>query len=220
MSYFPVFVSGICGLLLILLVGALIINTSFRGDVLGGEGEATVLGLLSIKGVAIVLLCGLFLGGFIYPLKYFTEPSTEPSSDEIEDIIRVGLENRDTEGAYTGSLMNMIENLPPSSLLGKKLVELAEARHSPFNFSSRPVKLSLGSNIPQGFVGVCEHSDFIKKNIVVFILGDNNEMLHKISLFADLNYAFPCSGDLEMLLINVQDISKPNKSKSFAKRTL
>lgn len=64
----PILISSVCGFLLICLVMALIFSSRFRDDVLGGEGEATVAGVLSVKGVAIVLLCALFLGGFIYPL--------------------------------------------------------------------------------------------------------------------------------------------------------
>ena len=36
---------------------------------LGGTGEASVLGVLTVKGVAIVLLCALFVGGLIYSVQ-------------------------------------------------------------------------------------------------------------------------------------------------------
>lgn len=218
MSYFPIIVSSICGLLLVLLVSALIINKSFRSDVLGGEGEATVLGLLSIKGVVIVVLCGLFLGGFIYPLKYCTKLGI----NKVEEQIRAGLESKSTESAFASSLINIIEKSPPDSLLSKKLIELAEARKTPFHFPSRKVELTLGENTPPvGFVGVCEQSDFIKKNIVVYLIGDNNEMLYHRSVFADSKYAFPCHEDTEKLVINKNELSSSlNQGNPFAKLSL
>ena len=77
MTYLPIIISSVCGLLLISLVGALIFSQSFRNDVLGGEGEATVLGIISVKGVAIVLLCGIFVGGLLYPLQFATNTNNE-----------------------------------------------------------------------------------------------------------------------------------------------
>ncbi len=81
----PVLVSGVCGLLLVVLVGAFILSAGFRDAVLGAQGEATVTGILSVKGVAIVLLCGLFLAGLLIPLGYIQQPvavdETKPGLD-------------------------------------------------------------------------------------------------------------------------------------------
>lgn len=55
-------------LLLIALVAALITRRDFRDAVLGGPGEASIVGLLTVKGVAIVLLCGLLIGGILFAL--------------------------------------------------------------------------------------------------------------------------------------------------------
>lgn len=80
----------ICALLLFGLVAALILSKSFRSDVLGGEGEASILGMLSVKGVSIVLLCALFIGGLLYPLKFATDAqlgkgnTTRDNSSNVE----------------------------------------------------------------------------------------------------------------------------------------
>lgn len=61
-------IGATCSILLVALVTALIFSSSFRNDVLGSEGEARILGIISVKGVSIVVLSALFLGGLIYPL--------------------------------------------------------------------------------------------------------------------------------------------------------
>ena len=85
MDLFPILISGLCGLLLLALIGALIFSQTFRNDVLAGEGEASVLGVLSVKGVAIVLLCGLFLGGLLYPLRFVPDNNNELLPRSIVD---------------------------------------------------------------------------------------------------------------------------------------
>lgn len=77
-SGLPLLISGVCALALIGLIAGLIVSSTFRNDVLGGEGEASVLGLISVKGVAIVLLCALFVGGMIYPMS--ATPSIQPAN--------------------------------------------------------------------------------------------------------------------------------------------
>ena len=66
------------GVLLAALVVAFIVNADFRTAVLGSPGEATVFGLISVKGVVIVLLCALLMGGVMYPLRTLT--STAPAN--------------------------------------------------------------------------------------------------------------------------------------------
>lgn len=56
----------ISSIILISLIGALIFKDSFRKDILISEGEATIFGILNVKGVAIVVLTGLFLGAIIW----------------------------------------------------------------------------------------------------------------------------------------------------------
>ncbi|MDQ7016203.1 MAG: hypothetical protein Q9N68_07500, partial [Gammaproteobacteria bacterium] len=90
-DYLPLLIAGVCALLLSALVLALILNAKFRSDILGGEGEAKVLGFISVKGVAIVLLCGLFLGGLIYPLSVESKAPRNLNNSEhqqkIDDLL-------------------------------------------------------------------------------------------------------------------------------------
>ena len=43
-------------------------SNSFRADILKTNNEASIFGVLSVKGVAIIVLTGLFLGGLIWSL--------------------------------------------------------------------------------------------------------------------------------------------------------
>ncbi|OIP89686.1 MAG: hypothetical protein AUK24_05880 [Syntrophaceae bacterium CG2_30_49_12] len=70
----PGLIAVFFALLLMALVAALIIRRDFRDAVLGGPGEATIFGVISLKGVAIVLLCGLLIGGILFALTKLPPP--------------------------------------------------------------------------------------------------------------------------------------------------
>lgn len=70
----PELIAVFLALLLAALVAALIFRRDFRDAVLGGPGEASILGLISVKGVAIVLLCGLMIGGILFALNKLSVP--------------------------------------------------------------------------------------------------------------------------------------------------
>jgi len=97
---------------------------------------------------------------------------------------------------------------------------LAEKRRPPFKFQSVPVKLLYGNDVPEGFVAVCENSSFSSKNIVVFILGEQGELVDRFSLYADTKQVFPCSDSQETLRIKLTNIDRFQKLKVFAKRAL
>ncbi len=55
----------VCAIATLTIVFALIFSEKFRKDILGGEGEANVFGILSVQGTAVIVLSGLFLAGLI-----------------------------------------------------------------------------------------------------------------------------------------------------------
>ncbi|CAN5825604.1 hypothetical protein BH20PSE1_BH20PSE1_13430 [soil metagenome] len=55
----------ICGIGLLGVMAALIFSDKFRKDMLAGEGEVGV-GPVSVKGAAVLVLCGLLLWGLYY----------------------------------------------------------------------------------------------------------------------------------------------------------
>lgn len=69
----------ICSLSILGLLAALIFNASFRADILTTNSEASVFGIINVKGVAIIVLSGLFLGGLIWS---FTN-TNQRSSNEL-----------------------------------------------------------------------------------------------------------------------------------------
>lgn len=76
----PGLIAVFLALALAALVAALIFRRDFRDAVLGGPGEASVLGLISVKGVAIVLLCGILVGGILFILERLPKPAPQPSA--------------------------------------------------------------------------------------------------------------------------------------------
>ena len=67
-EYIPILISTVCALAILSLIAAMIFNEKFRDAMLGGSGDVKVVGILTVQGVAIVLLCALFLAGLVYPL--------------------------------------------------------------------------------------------------------------------------------------------------------
>jgi hypothetical protein len=79
----PALISLFFAFLLAALVGALIFSAKFRREVLGGPGEATIFNLITVKGVAIVLLCSLFIGGIAYCLSQIKPQGPPPDKGPV-----------------------------------------------------------------------------------------------------------------------------------------
>ena len=141
-------------------------------------------------------------------------------SNEISELIQKGLENEKSAVFLINSLLSIVENLPAGSKLGEKLLELAEQRRSPFSPSSVPVKLVYDSEVPQGLAAVCEKSAFLAKNIVIFVLGGEGELLHTAQAYADARMMFPCPNGAETVRLNSKDIPDSNRDKVMIKRAL
>jgi hypothetical protein len=75
MGNLPGIIAIFFALLLAALLVALIFRPDFRDAVLGGPGEASVLGVLTVKGVGIVLLSALLIGGILFALTHPLAPS-------------------------------------------------------------------------------------------------------------------------------------------------
>jgi hypothetical protein len=68
-TWTPAIITILLALLLTALIMALIFSPGFRDAVLGSPGEAKILNLLTVKGVAIVLLSALLLAGLLLSLE-------------------------------------------------------------------------------------------------------------------------------------------------------
>lgn len=89
----PGLIAVFFALLVAALVAALIFRRDFRDAVLGGPGEANVLGLITVKGVAIVLLFGILIGGILFALNKLPValPLPNPQADGHTGPITVRL---------------------------------------------------------------------------------------------------------------------------------
>ena len=127
------YVSAFCGLLLAITLLALIFNEKFRKDVMGGQGTAKILGILSVEGVVIVLLCGMFLAGLLYPV--IKEPS---SGEEVENFIKSLPLNETNADEVRTRIQQIIRDL---DIAEKRIEELkAEER---FPLEDLPTKLRM-----------------------------------------------------------------------------
>jgi hypothetical protein len=144
------------------------------------------------------------------------------NSNDISELIQKGLENEQTRGFLSNSLLDIIEKLPVGSKLSEKLVELAEKRKNPFSFDPVPVMVVYNSKVPQGLAAVCEKSDFLAKNIVVFAPGNNPGEVYNIHAHADAHIiVFPCLDDgREIVHLNSKEVLEFNSNKVMAKRVL
>lgn len=73
-------IQWVCSGLLIAITLAFIFSPSFRVDCFKGKGSAKVLGLLSVEGATVVLLCALFLGALLFSI---SKTSLSKKIDEL-----------------------------------------------------------------------------------------------------------------------------------------
>lgn len=199
-----------------------------------GTGPNTDVKIRRIRLVADVITLAV-IGGFIFLL--FFNPSrvgeitvTVPggpaitvkvaNSNDISKLIWSGLKNKRTAAGMTISLLSLIEHLDPNSELAKNLIVLVESRQPPFLTPSIPVKLEYDPQVPGGIAASCEGSPFLAKNIVVYAVKKDDDMVYNSSVHVDVNWAFPCPDGADILRINsttIEGLKPSNKYKMFAK---
>ncbi len=68
----------VCAALLIAILGATIFGESFRHDILSGTGDVKMFGLLTVTGVALVLIVALLMGGLLLSVKWMWKYQRKP----------------------------------------------------------------------------------------------------------------------------------------------
>jgi hypothetical protein len=127
----------VCSILLIALIASLIFKDEFRHDILATEGEASIFGILTVKGVAIIILTGLFLGGLIWSFsnskKYVPRDlSAALATNHSSQIGEVNLKIESIENLlmsfysmeYIPSFASDFVKKMPSSKTGSQQIEL------------------------------------------------------------------------------------------------
>lgn len=111
-------VSVLLGILLLLLVAGLIFRPDFRDALLGGEGEATIFGVLTVKGVAVVLLSAIFTIGMVYPL-HRAPSACEAPLNEIKGLV-------DAKNIYEGTPFGQVVDRDKLNEIIEKIKEAVD----------------------------------------------------------------------------------------------
>ena len=91
----------VCSILLVAIFAAVIFNGPFRQDILGGMGEAKILGLFSVTGAVLVLLVALLLGSLLISVKWMRKHPQRPDRSVDEATPREDASARkEIEGKY------------------------------------------------------------------------------------------------------------------------
>ena len=205
MEYLP---SAVCALLLILLLGGFVFSPSLRKDLVASEGEASVLGWISVKGVLIVLLAALFLGGMIYAF-----PSVDTSTIEAlrKDLALAETKQRDLEKALDSAedpdIAEIVASLDPTDALSRQLRGIQQNAHGPWSpfSSSTPILLSVpGTNAEdhtyQRIVYGCD--PYYQKEVQVISNSENSRgRTVEVTVTGAINHATDCA---EQAGVNLQ----------------
>jgi len=186
-------ISGVCGLLLLLITIALIFNSKFRKDMVAGEGSANLFGV-SVEGAIIVVLSGMFLAGLVFPL-YNSKDKKDDSltsflqslpfdvntedavRSEITDLLTVQtnykaledknkeLESALEESVHKEQIDDYIKSLNPEDVLSFKLIAIEKGNLGPWSPSSNAVEvlISVPGKYKKGFNYSC--NDYYLKEV-------------------------------------------------------
>ena len=136
--------------MLVFILGAFVFYKNLRKDLVASEGEANLFGLVSVKGVAILLLAALLVTGMIYAF-----PSVDNSAIEALRADLVEAETRQQEleqileSVEARDIAQIVASLDPVDDLSRQLRGIqqnARGPWSPFS-SSTPILFSVpGTN--------------------------------------------------------------------------
>ena len=179
-GFWPFAVSGLCGVLLLAIIGALIFNPDFRKDMSATEGKANLLNSISVEGAVVLGLCALFFCGLFYPVAYpqqnFKKLAGEYSievnqvSDAFELIIQLRknlvekeLELKrvqdDSKVIKINEIPGFIKNLSPSNPISEEIYNLPSKELGPWSkfLESQLISVSVpGHEIPSGSALSCQ----------------------------------------------------------------
>jgi hypothetical protein len=165
-TWWPVMVSALCGLLLAALVLALILNPEFRRDLAAGQGKASIFGVISVEGVIIVILAGMFLGGLLYPVWRFDGANASAGkgaadttalqttiAEQQKKIAELEAGNR----IELAELPRLLESLEPESEISKEIRALADENRGPWSpySKSQDLLVSVPGELRDGVVLGC-----------------------------------------------------------------
>lgn len=179
-----IFLIGLFSALLVIIVLALIFSQKFRQDIIGAPGKANVLGILTVEGVVVVILCSLFVGGLIYVISEFRQsivPTPQKKMISIQDL------PENIQSVDPKKVLEKIEELakneqnPPDNVILKKLSDLTydfplskdiremrTKKQGPWLQTAKVLTIGIPQkeNQPEkGYSYVCSGSDYANSNI-------------------------------------------------------
>ena len=124
----PHVIVALFGVLLMALVLALIFSGDFRSAVLGGTpGEASIGGIITVKGVAIVLLCALFIGAIMLALeKVPVKPDRDPTTGPFDVRLNVHFEPNEVNPRNPSVKARVFIKTPEGDMEIDKVPKVAE----------------------------------------------------------------------------------------------
>lgn len=166
MTWWPVLVSALCGVLLAALVLALIMNPEFRRDLAAGQGKASVFGVISVEGVIIVILAGMFLAGLLYPVWRFDTVAADNGNGAAEiAVLREKISEQEktiaqlkTAGRVDpAELPGLLASLEPESEISKEIRAIADDNRGPWSpySKSQDLLVSVPGSLHDGAVLGC-----------------------------------------------------------------
>ena len=164
-------ISAICGFLLILVVSGLIFNRGFRKDLTASEGEASFLNIISIKGVLVLILCGLFVFGMIYPITKDAPSGIDPS--KLEDAkqqiktLKLSTEKLTAETSTLASNNTKIQE--KNSKLEGDNFELNKKNKSLNNENEKLLKTNIVLNTENKYLKESSNNRILEKDIPSFV---------------------------------------------------
>lgn len=114
----------IIGGILIAIISAFIFSEKFRKDVIASEGEASVFGMINVKGVIIVLLTAIFCGAFIWIMDNKTTEIPDCLSEkkliELENRLRNPSREKDGYGILLSDSSTVVSFTPKTQIAYKR----------------------------------------------------------------------------------------------------
>lgn len=163
LTWWPYLVSGLCGVLLAALVLALIMNPGFRRDLVAGQGKASLFGVVSVEGVIIVILAGMFLAGLLSPAWRVDSANNGGNPDVAQLQARIAEQQKKIAELGSPStidisrLPKLLTTLEPESEISKEIRAIAANSRGPWSpySKSQGLLVSVPGEIADGFVRGC-----------------------------------------------------------------
>jgi len=179
-----VFLIILFSVLLLAIVLALIFSQKFRQDIIGAPGKANILGILTVEGVVVVILCALFVGGLIYVISEFRQSIVPTPQDhmiptqELPESLQSGDPNKvlekikklaeNEQNPPDNIILKKLSELTYDSQLSKEIREMRTNKEGPWSQTAKVLTIGIPQKESQperGYAYVCSGSNYANSSI-------------------------------------------------------